>query len=225
MCHEAFHAASAPSQTDPDEDGIGSDSDNCTDVFNPNQSDLDGDGRGDACDPCPWAKDDCPCPIPSGPDGDGDGIEDDQDNCPTVANDSQLDSDSDGLGDPCDLCPMEAAQPGRGCLTSITAVKKRMVADDQLVAIEGIVTAIVPESGGSQAGSFFMEAVPTNETLIRLVTMVFLSTLGMHTMERLILWSARRLEYMDISQITSDKASSHGLPQLTFWRMLRPCSH
>ncbi|MEO0436427.1 MAG: thrombospondin type 3 repeat-containing protein [Pseudomonadota bacterium] len=35
-------------------------------------------------------------------DADGDGIQDDDDNCPSVANNSQLDTDSDGLGDPCD---------------------------------------------------------------------------------------------------------------------------
>jgi hypothetical protein len=36
-------------------------------------------------------------------DSDGDGIEDANDNCPTVANSTQIDFDSDGLGDQCDL--------------------------------------------------------------------------------------------------------------------------
>src|SRR5262245_35106148 len=40
-----------------------------------------------------------------GADQDGDGIPDDRDNCPTVANESQLDSDFDGVGNVCDLCP------------------------------------------------------------------------------------------------------------------------
>lgn len=33
---------------------------------------------------------------------DGDGHQDSRDNCPDVANSSQLDSDNDGLGDDCD---------------------------------------------------------------------------------------------------------------------------
>ena len=35
-------------------------------------------------------------------DADGDGIEDDADNCASVANADQLDTDSDGLGNACD---------------------------------------------------------------------------------------------------------------------------
>ncbi len=38
-------------------------------------------------------------------DYDEDGIEDDQDNCPFVANRDQTDSDGDGVGDACDNCP------------------------------------------------------------------------------------------------------------------------
>jgi hypothetical protein len=44
----------------------------------------------------------------SGKDTDNDGIDDDLDNCPTVANNSQLDTDSDGIGDVCDNCPANA---------------------------------------------------------------------------------------------------------------------
>lgn len=40
------------------------------------------------------------------PDSDGDGIPDDFDNCPNVANPTQLDSDGDGIGDVCDPCPI-----------------------------------------------------------------------------------------------------------------------
>ena len=41
----------------------------------------------------------------SGSDSDNDGIDDDLDNCPTVANNNQLDTDNDGVGDLCDNCP------------------------------------------------------------------------------------------------------------------------
>ncbi len=44
-------------------------------------------------------------------DMDGDGIADSQDNCPTVANEDQLDTDHDRHGDACDQCPM--AKPTR----------------------------------------------------------------------------------------------------------------
>lgn len=43
-----------------------------------------------------------------GCDSDMDGIFDITDNCPTVANFSQLDSDLDGIGDACDNCPNDA---------------------------------------------------------------------------------------------------------------------
>ena len=39
-------------------------------------------------------------------DSDSDGLVDTLDNCPQVANPSQVDEDGDGLGDRCDLCPM-----------------------------------------------------------------------------------------------------------------------
>jgi hypothetical protein len=39
-----------------------------------------------------------------GADADADGVSDDVDNCPTIANQSQLDADEDGVGDACDNC-------------------------------------------------------------------------------------------------------------------------
>jgi len=38
----------------------------------------------------------------AGDDSDGDGVEDDTDNCPSIANASQEDMDNDGTGDACD---------------------------------------------------------------------------------------------------------------------------
>lgn len=38
-------------------------------------------------------------------DGDSDGIADDEDNCPDLANDDQLDTDNDGIGDACEDIP------------------------------------------------------------------------------------------------------------------------
>lgn len=43
-------------------------------------------------------------------DRDGDGINDDSDNCPTIANPDQKDSDGDGIGDVCDFPPSLSIQ-------------------------------------------------------------------------------------------------------------------
>ena len=52
-------------------------------------------------------------------DGDGDGIPDATDNCPAVANGSQLDSDADGAGNACDPCPQRAGT-SCGCGDGVT---------------------------------------------------------------------------------------------------------
>ena len=64
---------------------------------------LDGDGLVALCDNCPSIAN------PSQVNSDGDGSGDACDNCPNVSNPDQADVDHDGLGDACDPCPLDAA--------------------------------------------------------------------------------------------------------------------
>ena len=79
---------------DPDEDGVGSGSDNCPLVANADQIDNDDDGAGNLCDNCPNDKTN---------DQDNDGVCGNTDNCPTLGNPDQTDIDGDGIGDVCDF--------------------------------------------------------------------------------------------------------------------------
>jgi hypothetical protein len=98
---------------DDDGDGVTDGSDNCRLAVNPTQTDTDSDGQGDVCD----TDDDGDTlsdaeetglgvdHLETNPllkDTDGDGVNDNSDNCPLIANDSQTDSDGDGEGDACD---------------------------------------------------------------------------------------------------------------------------
>ena len=69
---------------DRDYDGVGDDSDNCNNTFNPEQADIDDDNIGDICDSCN--------------DIDGDGICDEDDAFPNDPTEDK-DSDNDGIGD------------------------------------------------------------------------------------------------------------------------------
>jgi hypothetical protein len=85
----------------------------------PNESDIRGTGA----------------PLP---DGDGDGVVDAFDNCPAVANATQLDGDADARGDACDNCPLAAnndqADPdgdgvGSVCDSCVSVANPRVAAD------------------------------------------------------------------------------------------------
>lgn len=133
---------------DTDGDGVPNASDNCPNVFNPIrpmdggvQADADGDRVGDACDPCPLATGTSGCTAPNPDDRDGDGIPNYVDNCPMVANPTQLDTDGDGKGDACDACPTTPNPGATPCPTGIHDVKRDLVPFGTSVTLTGIVTA------------------------------------------------------------------------------------
>ncbi len=76
-------------------------------------ADLDQDGDVDETDLALFTSCVSGAGVPADPaceDADLDGARDVLDNCPSVANASQMDADSDGIGDVCDNCP-QAANP------------------------------------------------------------------------------------------------------------------
>jgi hypothetical protein len=104
--------------------------DDCTDptwpLLHPDEADADADGSkicaGDCDDhnaaiepgapeTCNSVDDDCDGLVDNGlgEDTDHDGVHDVCDNCPTVADASQLDRDGDGIGEVCDACPADPA--------------------------------------------------------------------------------------------------------------------
>ena len=97
----------AAGATDTDSDGFGDGADTCPRNWNPAQRNTDGDTMGDACDSdddndMVLDDDEIPdCELLA--DCDDDGTQDNEDNCPIVANENQQNTDeADDGGDACD---------------------------------------------------------------------------------------------------------------------------
>jgi hypothetical protein len=76
-------------------------------------------------------------------DHDGDGILDTDDNCPDVANATQVDEDADAMGDVCDPCPPFANnEDGDGDGVGDACDPNPAVGGDKLVAFEGFTDAL-----------------------------------------------------------------------------------
>jgi hypothetical protein len=148
-----FAGMSTPDDTDGD--GIPNAKDNCPTVFNPArpldkgvQENSDGDALGDACDPCPFDKDTTTCTTPGAVklDTDGDGVEDSKDNCPKIANPTQVDGDKDGFGDACDTCPAEAGVFA-GCPPTARKIDELWtLGDDAPARIENVCVTVAKPS-------------------------------------------------------------------------------
>ncbi len=142
-----FDGIAGPS--DDDGDGIPNGEDNCPGWFNAirpmdgtRQPDTDGDGDGDVCDVCPFDADTGACTSINPDDVDGDGFLNDSDKCPSLPDD-QADTDGDGFGNACDECPEYSNIGGKGCPTTIMAIKKGEVTPGKLVSLPGVVAVSV----------------------------------------------------------------------------------
>lgn len=137
---------------DADGDGIDDADDKCPGWFsairlldNGIQPDTDGDGVGDICDVCPFDADTEACTSVDPDDIDGDGVVNERDVCPNLPDD-QSDGDGDGIGDACDACPDFANTDGRGCPTTIMAIKQGDVTLGSPVSLNGVVVvAVAPD--------------------------------------------------------------------------------
>jgi large repetitive protein len=131
-----------PTAEDMDGDGVPNATDNCPLVFNPirpldkgMQANSDKDGQGDACDVCPVDPNTPSCSAIDPNDADHDGITNSADNCPGIANPTQLDSDGDLKGDACDACPNAANPNAAGCPATIYEIKSGAVAQGSTVRV------------------------------------------------------------------------------------------
>ena len=149
--------------TPTDGDGIPDAADNCPTIFNPirpldagKQADFDADGVGDSCDVCPLNADTTTCQTFDPNDSDGDTIPNTSDNCPDVANTTQVDSDADGKGDVCDLCPMVANPGAAACPGTIYAIKNGTIAAGNNVSLSN---ALVTAQGSK---GFYIQVAPAD---------------------------------------------------------------
>ncbi len=148
---------------DGDLDGIGDSQDNCLTTGNPKQEDVDHDGKGDACDAI---NDDTY-------DGDGDGVIDKLDAFPLDPKETQ-DTDQDTVGDNQDNCPKVANTTQ---VNTDTVLKKAgtIITGSQLVKEDGLgdacdddpdgdgrnVVYIDGSGGDDQATGYFKASVKT----------------------------------------------------------------
>ncbi len=120
-------------------------------------------GGTETCEAPGWVADsgvvvDATVSVDAPGDRDHDGMLDSADNCPDVANGSQVDEDGDGLGDVCDPCPPFAGNhDGDGDGVGDACDPQPAIAGDRIVAFEGfqdplsggwVVTGTFSRSGG-----------------------------------------------------------------------------
>ncbi|PYT35519.1 MAG: hypothetical protein DMF52_10235, partial [Acidobacteria bacterium] len=137
-----------PPPGDADEDGVPDERDGCTD--------SDGDGFGDpdfVANTCP--ADDCPFVAdPSQVDRDRDGVGDACDNCPATVNPDQADANADGSGDACQpvLVISEIRQDGGDTIeVNVRATDPQgdpLRGQIDILAQEGVIT--LPDIGATQ---------------------------------------------------------------------------